>query len=736
MADPIALQLEGFTFNDAQVGRIVQQLRNGRHAEVNRLRTRRLLMEMTPPEGEVDEDNTGTAVPDPFDESDLILQTMIAEPVKAVQFYASRIGANQPQSEIQPLSRDGRLTQKVDETAAEQERLQHALWDLAQGRKKQRRAAWAQSWGRGAWYFTLPLDAAWGLPSRRYYDPSDDEFDELQRSGELSPIELPNPSTGNLAFAESSDVWRERRKDAMRGRAVAGRSLFYLETFGPDVVFGRWDRADDELKYAAIVQEIPAEDFGPDTELARLAGEAGGVNAEDLSRFGLFADKDGSIIGGIAAGTAGASDAAGRREGLWTLSIFVTRTEVYYHVIPGITGAPKGSASQRVAATTDGTIIWAARHGAMINGEPACPLVPIPCMETETPGRWTTPVEQVFSLTPLINQIETLLSLGASFNGIPRWFFILPDGTVLRDPETGRPVINNDAVVPGLNPAEAVAMAAEPRQLTIDVTSLLVLLDTYREQMADYMPSPAATGDAGSSGPAWSLRQLIEQQSDTLKEPVDHHAAAVQRVMWMWNSWMRTLDVPIMVYTVPGQRGSERSARGLIEFDPADLTDSFVIRQQTISASDRIVSEQQGLELRAAGVIDDERLFAEHFNDPDPRSRVIDNYLQRLRDGIIVGDPNAVPPGSVLHTVMLAVLERLPLELAASSPLIADALARQMAATTEAQQTVTQQTGNVAEAAGIRQAGVGASTTLPGTAESGAGGSPRPSAPSTAGARA
>ncbi|KKK73324.1 hypothetical protein LCGC14_2894980 [marine sediment metagenome] len=237
--------------------------------------------------------------------------------------------------------------------------------------------------GGGAWYFTLPLDAAWGLPSRRYYDPSDDEFEELQRSGELSPIELPNPSTGNLAFAESSDVWRERRKDAMRDRAVAGRSLFYLETFGPDVVFAQFDRADDEVKYAVIVQEIPAEDFGPDTDLAKLAGAAGGVDPEDLARFGLFADKDGSIIGGIAAGVAErTAETPSRREGLWTLSIFVTRTEVYYHVIPGITGAPKGSASARIAATTDGTIIWAARHGAMINGEPTCPLVPIPCMET------------------------------------------------------------------------------------------------------------------------------------------------------------------------------------------------------------------------------------------------------------------------------------------------------------------------------------------------------------------
>ncbi len=279
-------------------------------------------------------------------------------------------------------------------------------------------------------------------------------------------------------------------------------------------------------------------------------------------------------------------------------------------------------------------------------------------------------------------------------------------------------------------------MAAEPRQLLVDVSSLISLLDIYREQMAEYMPSPAATGDAGSSGPAWALRQLIEQQSDTLKEPVDHHAAAVQRVMWMWGGWLRSLDVPVMVYSAPGIRGSERSARGLIEFNPEDFTDSFVIRQQTISSSDRIVAEQQGLELRAAGVIDDERLFAEHFNDPDPRARVIDNYLQRIRDFVILGDPTAVPPGSILEVVALAVQERIPLELAAESPVIADALSRQMAATTEAQQAqaAQQPTGNVAEAAGIRQPGVGASTTLPGTPESGGGGAPRPGAPATAGA--
>ncbi len=745
MVDTLTLNdSDAFNYTDQQVSRIVQQLRASRWREVDRLRVRRLLMDLAPPSDEADEDGTGTVVPDPFDESELIIQTMIAEPVKATQFYASRIAANQPQVEIQPLSRDGRVTKKLDEIAAEEERLLHSLWDLAGGRKKQRRAAWAQSWGGGAWYLTLPLDVAWGLPSRRYFDESDDEFDELRTTGGLSPITMPNPSTGEMQFAESGDVWKERRKVAMRDRAMAARSLFYLETFGPDVVYADFDRADDEVKHAAIVQEVPAEDFGPNTAMGRLAADHAGITT-DLESYGLTANKEGEIIGGIASGEPTSMPDGHTRTGTWTLSIFVTREEIYYHVIPGTVGprrsGKKGKKGKRgtghsarvAASASSGTVIWAAKHGAIINGQPVCPLTPIPCIETELPGRWTTPVDQVFTLTPLINQIETLLSLGVSYNGIPRWFFILPDGTTLRDPETGRPVLNNDPTVPGLSPAEAVAMAAEPRQLTIDVSSLLTLLDTYREQMADYMPSAAATGDAGSSGPAWALRQLIEQQSDTLKEPVDHHAAAVQRVMWMWGGWLRSLDVPVMAYSAPGARGSERSARGLIEFNPDDFTDSFVIRQQTISSSDRIVSEQQGLELRAAGVIDDERLFAIHFNDPDPRARVIDNYLQRIRDFVILGDAAAVPPGSILETVALAVQERIPLELAAENPVIADALAREMAATTEAQQAQ-QPVGNVAEPAGIRQPGVGAPLTQAGTSETGGGGPLRPGAPATAGA--
>ena len=107
-----------------QVSSIVSTLERDYDAHANRLRIRRLLIEMG--RDSVGDPDTGVHIPEPFNESKMIIRTLIGDVVDGVQHYAARVSANEPIVEASPVTGSGqRITSTVDDNAGEQERNAH-----------------------------------------------------------------------------------------------------------------------------------------------------------------------------------------------------------------------------------------------------------------------------------------------------------------------------------------------------------------------------------------------------------------------------------------------------------------------------------------------------------------------------------------------------------------------------------------------------------------------------------
>ena len=680
-------------WSEEQINAEVGALRRDYREHMDRLRVRRLLIDMIP-EAAFNQ-QTGTYIPAPFDQSRLIVVNMIGDVQQAVLHYASRIAANSPQPVVSPAVGKGELTQRVDRHAADQERLLAALWEGCGGRQAQWKVGWSQAWGRAGWYFTLPREAQWGLPERLYYDENDSELERLQAEGKARYT----PDEGTGKYAESGSSWMERRRKAAEGKALNGRNLFTLDAFGPDVVYPRFDT--DGVKYAAIVTEAPRSDFRPGSELAKLAAQHAGLTGDDIASYGLYLDEKGKVVGGV---TTGGEERGGST---WTLIRFVTREEVYY-LVGGTPGADSG------------TLIYHCKHLA-----PSCPLVWVPGIVTDSarPGsEASSPMESVFAQAPALNQMLTLMSNAAGYNGIPRWVYVKEDGRLVVDPDTGDPLITVSETVPGLDPTEATVVPGTPIQLTVNIESMVKVLEIYIAQLEKALPAPAAQGAAGTSGAAWTLRQLIQQAQENLRQPVDNNAHAVKQIMLLWTGWLRALDVPVYQFAAPTQGKSDRKVKALIEFDPEDLIDAFEVRQDSNTASDRIVLQQAGIEMLNAGVIT-MRQYLEHYAlEDDARQAEVDLAAYKVSQFVMFGDQTQIMPGSLLFNVAQAVQGRITAEMLKRSPNFAMATAEGMAQNAQmmAQQQLmppAPEGGNPAEAAGLRQAGMGMGVTQPGSPE-------------------
>lgn len=685
-------------FTDEQVGRLVTELQEEYAPHMARLRVRRLLLEMAS-ESYVESNGTGTNVPEPFDRSKLIIRTIIGEPSKELQRYAARVSSNAPTCNvIPPVIGKEEVTKTADKHAAEQERLLMAMLDAAGGKKLQRQISWSQCWGRVGWYLTMPRDAEWGLPDRIYYDDiSEDELEAMRNAGMVTPEPIEDPKDGTFKHAESAGSWIERRQRVKHEKAVAGASLNTLEALPPDVVYPRWDR--DGLKYVAVIEEVPSSTFAPGSELALSAGKLDDVSSEDMQRYTLIIGKDGKVEGGVTKG----GEPGSTKGTAWKLVRFFTRNEVYYF------------AAASTGQMLNGKVVWHQEHGDGI-----VPVIPSPFAETDSmrPGaEFTSPLEAVFAYTPAVNQLMTLLSNVGAFNGIPRWVIESKDGQLIPDAETGEPRVLNQESAVGLDPKDAEVVGGTIKQLKIeDPDILLSLLQFYMERLDMVKIPDVATGAAGTSGPAWNVRQQIAQTQIDLQPAVDNHASAVEQVFKIWIRRMRKLGEPVLMFAAPGKRGSMRSMRGLIEFDPENLVESIQVTQDSNTPSDRIVLQQHGIELLAAGRIDDRQYFETYALEADPEEAETRIYVQSIKKFVLVGDTSQVAPGSVLHNVALAVQGRVTQQLLQQSPNFALASAEQMAA--EAQQQALMETqamtgqGSPASATGLSQPGIGQATTL------------------------
>lgn len=704
-------------FTEEQIGELLNELWRERQPLFERLRGRRLLLNLA--SHNVDDSAiTGTWLPSPYDESSLVIRSLIGDVNDVLTNYKDRIAANEPQMAVLPLPVPGRedVSQRVEANAAEQERLQTAMWNAYGGRAAQRKAAYSQTWGRSGWYLTLPRDVSWGLPDRLYFeDLTDDDIEEMHRKGTINPV-----PDDDGRIKEDADAWFKRRKEAAQDNAISGQTLFTLEEFPPDMVLPRYDlsgTANHTLKYGFVVAEAPAIDFRPGTELAKSAARLTGITNElDVARFGIYLNKEGVMTGGIPEGGEPSvfGDTFGNTFGSsgsrWTLARFVTRDEVYYYV----TESP---------VTQSGVLVFHAEHGAGI-----CPLVPVPGKITDSmaPGaEFDSPMESVFASTPLINQLQTVLSNVATWNALGRFYIVQPDGTPMVDDEGNLVTLTQEDLIGG-DPGQVYVTKGEVKQLTIDANFLQSLLGMYLDRFDQSKPSPVTEGVAGASAAAWQVRQLLDQAEESIKEPVDNHAEAVKTIQSIWIRWMRMIDTPVYIEGAPGRRASDTSVRGLIEFDPSDLTTSFTIAQSTQSAQQRIVLAQAGLEQLQAGRIDEFTYYEQFALHPDPRGAIISAWAQRATDMVMLGNTDQVDPDSLLAEIVRAARGRVTMELLLRSPNFALAQAEQMAQNAalaaNPQLAAPQEStadaagrGNVAEVDGARQPGIGMGLDIPST---------------------
>ena len=681
-----------------------------RHAVSNaRLRVRRMLLDMADTAANTKSSKrekgnaTGTNVPAPFDESELIIKTMIGDAADAVQNYASRIASNPPICEVDPIAKRT-PSHSLQKNAGEQERLLNSMWANVGGRKAQRRSAYSQTWGRVGYYLTLPRDLGFGLPDRKFYDDlTDERLEDLARKGTVVPID----SDQGIRFAESADTWFEARRNASMDNAVAGKSLFTLEEYPPDMVMVEMDRGGDDIARGIIIEEVSAADYQPGQPKAAEVAKAMGVDEGDVGKFGVWT-YGGSVVTGISQGSEPGNSAASQK---FRLITYVDR-EILAYIIAPHRGA-------------DGVVVHMEEHGGN-----RCPLIAIPAMVSDSRRDgmlFTSPMESVFTLTPIINQIETLLSNIAVYNSLPRWVVEDAKGNLIRDPDTNQPkMIGSDPTV-GLDPAKAEVVGGTVKQLEIKMSSIIDLLRFYTSQLDAAKPAKVTEGQGGSGGPAWTARQQLEQASALLGEPVENHAEGVQKVEALWVHWMRTLDVPVYEIGVPNKRQTKKNRRGMIEFHPADFIDTFIIRQEKRDSSERTILSQAGAEKLLGGLIDDYEFFTDYDLKDDPQEAVIRRYVQFVKNFVLLGDTTQLQPGSLLWRVAQSVQGQVALELLDVSPNFAIGMAEQLAATAAAPNAAAGPTGGSHEAGagpprpaeemGLRQAGLGASTSLAGSPE-------------------
>lgn len=694
---------------------IRNMLRDGRvaNSRINqRSRVRRNLVVRAAPDQ--DEELMGTFVPSPFDQSRLILKTIIGETAQAVQNIAARLSANTPNVVVAPTTTKQDISKTVDRTAGDQERLDMQMWEECGGRAVQ----WEWGFGQGidgvAYALTLPRDADFGLPDRVFYDAeTDDEIAALRKEKPITNFRTVSPS-GKMAYAEPGDVWSTRRKTNALHRATSGRSLFTIQTFTRDQVIAWRDR--DGIKAAAIVEEIPGMDCGEGSEIATEYAKKKGIPKEQWHEYGIWTDSNGKIVGGIEKGAP--PEYGWTRPQTFTLIRFFDREEQV--VMISKTGGTFDAATE----------IYRGKHKAKKQGTPWCPVIEVPMMRTgvNVPGyEFTTPMEPVFAYAPLINQMLTILSNASTFNGIPRWVIETKDGSTLRG-EDGEPKsLAADEFVPGLSPDEATSVDGTLKQVLIDTKTMHDTLNMYLERLQQALPAPVTNGVAGASAAAWQVRQLVQQAQEGLRQGVDNQAAAVKDIMFLWHGWMRQLDVPIFFFPAPGSRSNSRSIRSLIEFDPKDITDSFTVKQELDTAADQTVLRQQGIELHQAGFIDDFEFYEEYHRAQDAREAVKRKYKQQLKQYWWTGALPPVPPGAQMSEIPMvkvlgdALRGRVFYELIKRVPQVADQLAGDMATSASQAAAANAQSigaaqmpqgGEVAGAAGIVQPGMNMSSSV------------------------
>lgn len=669
----------------------------------------------------VDQNYVGTMLPVPFDKSPLALRPIIGEVAEAIQYYASRFASNPPTVEVMPLTVTDAIIDKLDKLAGKQELFDAVLLDSmgigTEKRRNHRKMAMAQAITEAGYYVLKPREHDFGVPTREYY--TDDEAAVLKAAGKrLAPVR------GVNGWAEHADAWNARKGAKRKAMSVNPAGFFDVQVYPRDMVMKGRDSAG--LKWAAIIESIPAGECGPGSDLAsswvtaNMGKNVNGrtVTEDDRSLWGLWKDAKGRIIGNV---ESGGPAYGGSRAGDWTLIQFFTRAEMVYLITSG-------------NGIDGGQEVYRCEHGATDQGVPVVPVFECATMYTDidTMGsEFMGPMSQVFAYAPLINQLETLFSAAAAWNTAPRFYCRLPDGTILRD-DNGEPKFFDAAPVPGTDPSQIGAYPGEILPLTINTQTIEALLPVYLEQMARAMPSQAATGNAASSGTAWLAQQNIQQQQQTIEEPVANHREAVGSLLRVAHDYLRHAygDDDLWFFEIPTMGGATRTGRGLVTFKASELTDSFVIQQELETSDERTILLQIGEELLEKGRIDLDEYYRNYYRARDPREMQIRALQQAIYDNIMGTRPAA--PGSFIDQISQGVQGRVHMQLLQESQPYALTYSRaqaQQAQTNAAQATSPDGTpptpdgappsepglgGGISGAAGVSRPGLGMAPTLAG----------------------
>lgn len=623
-----------------------------------------------------DSNATGVYLPRPFNNTSLAIRTMLGEASKAVHVATSRITANPPVVSVVPLvTQNEQLSVKMDRLAGQQERMDNELLFSAGGPDLLWESAWAKCLGGASFWLILPRDQDFGLPTREYY--SEDEL----AGKTVSRIPYGATTDGKFVYAERGDVWAARRKEFAKQRAIDGECLFTIQTYARDMVLKQRDREAKDLKWAAIVEEIPLSSVSPGTPFALSIAKAKGLTDAEARQWGIFYDPERKqIVGGIPRGNP--VDSNRLSVSAFTLIRFFDREEQV--IMVGSRGTV-GQANE----------VWRGRHGCTVQGRPACPVVEDPFYRTDTnvPGKeYATVLDPVFGYIPSMNQLLTLESNVATFNGIPRFVMEMKPGDTMLRATDGNPTNVDSAVTPGLNPEDIAAYPGTVKQLIIDDEALQKALALYFARLDSVMPS--AGTEAGADAAAWAIQQRNQESQAPYRKAVENGCEAIRGVVQRAHGWLRDLDTPIYFYAAPTEKRDAREVRGLIEFEPKNLTDSIKVAQNINTPSEATVQLQMGMELWRQQLIDDEEFYRDYKHELDVHDAVIRRWVQVIVNYVMTGalpppPPGATPgPAPIVQLVADGVRGQVHYELIQQSDNYAMTVARQMAG--QAQQQLAQ----------------------------------------------
>ena len=628
-----------------ELGRIVATLQS-RYRERDRIaRIRRALLFRDPSQATAAE--MGTYVPSPFDQSALIYKYM-GDLTDAAVFIANILSQNPPFFVVDPVIIGNRDEEKIRKIAEDEQNFLNAEWWALTRQSSmdlQRATAWSQTVDGVGWYYSVPRDHDFGLPSRELFEEyTDDEIGELIQSGRA----LRTVVEGKDAYTESADIWMKRRKEEQSQSAIAGDTLFTLSALQDPTVYV--DRDQSGIGIGLVQEEVPMSVVGPGSEMAMMAADMLGDPA--WGELGMRVDPESKqIVQGIGQGHAEENDAPG--ENTVTLNRFYTRDDITYSI-----GNAGGA----------GRPIFHTKHQLR-----RVPLEPVPYFDTgdaKPEQKYIPALDGVFAFTPIVNQTFTFLCSMGAYNAFPRWA-IQGDADRVPPDENGNPqVVQLDKTI-GLDPEQVATIGGTLTPITAgDPGLLLNLMSFFLAKEQDVRPSDAERGSGTTSGPAWNIRLQDANAQRARKSAQDSHARALENVAReIWIPAIRFLkDATIGFLTAPGERSTREGASYLTELKPKDLIHALQVVQSSNTIEEKAVLAQVGESRRQQGFIDDFRLVKEFYERPNPRLYVLDMYVQAVQDAVLMGPNDRVPEGSLLMDIAMLirgiavqrVIERVP----------------------------------------------------------------------------